>query len=57
MTSRSGKQTHPLHVLSKRFAVARAQDLKLDVRVGAAVTEVHDAGESGDASLCGVQTT
>lgn len=43
--------THPLDVLAEGLAEAGAQDLEVHVRVGAAVLEVHDAGQTCDVAL------
>ena len=38
--------THPLDILAEGLAETGSQDLKLDVRVGATVFEVHQPGQS-----------
>lgn len=43
--------THPLDVLAEGLAEARAEDLKLDVGVGAVVLKVHRTRQTCDISL------
>lgn len=43
--------THPLDVLAKGLAEAGAEDLELDVRVGAAVLKVHRPRQTCDVAL------
>lgn len=43
--------THPLDVLAKGLAEAGAEDLELDVRVGAVVLEVHQPRQARDVAL------
>lgn len=43
--------THPLDVLAEGLAEAGAEDLKLDVRVGAAVLKIHRTCQTRDVAL------
>lgn len=45
--------THPLDVLAEGLAEAGAEDLKLDVRVGAAVLKIHRTRQTCDVALKG----
>lgn len=51
MSHHAVRGTHPLDVLAEGLAEAGAQDLEVHVRVGAAVLEVHDAGQTCDVAL------
>lgn len=44
-------RTHPLDVLAEGLAEAGAEDLELDVRVGAAVLKIHRTCQTCDVSL------
>lgn len=44
-------KTHPLDVLAEGLAEAGAEDLKLDVRVRAAVLKIHRTCQTCDVSL------
>lgn len=43
--------THPLDVLAEGLAEAGAEDLELDVRVGAAVLKIHRTCQTRDVAL------
>lgn len=45
--------THPLDVFAEGLAEAGAEDLELDVRVGAAVLKVHRPRQTRDVALKG----
>lgn len=42
---------HPLHIFAEGLAKAGTEDLKLDVRIGAAVFEVHRPRQTRDVTL------
>ena len=56
MSHHAVRGTHPLDVLAEGLAEAGAQDLEVHVRVGAAVLEVHDAGQTCDVALMETHT-
>lgn len=45
------RSAHPLHVFAEGLAEAGTEDLKLDVRIGAAVFEVHRPRQASDVTL------
>lgn len=45
------RSAHPLHVFAEGLAEAGTEDLKLDVRIGAAVFEVHRPSQARDVTL------
>lgn len=45
------RPAHPLHVFAEGLAEAGAEDLKLDVGIGAAIFEVHRPRQARDVTL------